>query len=351
MKSVRRSSFRSIFGGKFKELALTKCCWPCWKEHYCSNSTKQLQEVSVEQKKKKNRKWTLMTTSFTYSSFTIFLQAIDALFSCRLFQTEEINHKFSQMTLIQVKIRYFCKKKWNANTTSLIFYSYSVARSPTLGYNVLHLTTANITCWWSHLLINGKHLFVTLKYFLRLITLVKKSPVCTFCTYFIHLLTFAVLNFTFLSFNLSCNVTFSVKFSLIVEMLYAVFFVAYALIGFIIYNSFVTTHPERIENILQQMLKEVYLYDCEVEIPNEKGDAGPDVIINKVEIPVTKIYEAPSVSQSVKKFASCLNLHQLRKSQSAIEFSRRSSRILLQRRLSQAWVGGFWHIKIYEEVA
>ena len=54
------------------------------------------------------------------------------------------------------------KKKYDADTKSLIFQGYVVTRCPILGYDVLQQTILIITYWWHHFLSNGGNLFILL---------------------------------------------------------------------------------------------------------------------------------------------------------------------------------------------
>lgn len=94
-----------------------------------------------------------------------------------------------------------------------------------------------------------------------------------------------------------------------------VFFVIlpYAVVGYILYLLFLKVHTQLEHTILKQLLKEVYLCDCEAEI-DAKGDR--DISSRKNEIPVTKLYEASSKNGSFtgkyhiqpKRVHSCINL-------------------------------------------
>ena len=67
------------------------------------------------------------------------------------------------MTFIRLKTHIFARKKiCDADTKSLIFEGYVVARCPIVGYDVLQQTILTITYWWHHLLSNDGNLFILL---------------------------------------------------------------------------------------------------------------------------------------------------------------------------------------------
>lgn len=105
--------------------------------------------------------------------------------------------------------------------------------------------------------------------------------------------------------------------------------VIYGVLGYFCYHFFIKLHSTWEARILQQLLKEVYLYDCEVENRNEKGDGDA---IEKTEIPVTKIYEASNKNRTIN---TGTNPIKIKRSQSSIDLPLTTKKSNIIRRLSE----------------
>lgn len=90
-------------------------------------------------------------------------------------------------------------------------------------------------------------------------------------------------------------------------------------------------HSQIEEKILGELLKEIYLYDCVSDNANELDNIGSgDVSRENSEIPVMKLYEAPSRVRSTKGNKNI----ELKKSKSTLELSVEQKKSNSIRRLS-----------------
>lgn len=74
-----------------------------------------------------------------------------------------------------------------------------------------------------------------------------------------------------------------------------VFIVLFPIIAYICYLLFIKITSRLEQKVLAQLLKEIYLYDSDMLETFNHGDGDYSIKTESVEIPITKIYEAPIV--------------------------------------------------------
>lgn len=105
----------------------------------------------------------------------------------------------------------------------------------------------------------------------------------------------------------------------------------YGLIGYVFYLFLLKLNSQLEQKILQELIREIYLCDCESFSGKRLHNKGHgDVIRKETEIPVMKLYEAPSKNRS-KKAKSVVKS---KRSRSTIELSQRNKKSNFVRSLS-----------------
>lgn len=107
----------------------------------------------------------------------------------------------------------------------------------------------------------------------------------------------------------------------------------YGLVGYVFYLFLVKLNSQLEQKILQELIKEIYLCDCESCDENELHNGGRgDVRRKKSEIPVMKLYQAPSKTKSKKAKPDI----EPKRSKSTAELSQTKKEANFVRRLSVA---------------
>lgn len=107
----------------------------------------------------------------------------------------------------------------------------------------------------------------------------------------------------------------------------------YGLIGYVFYLFLLKLNSQLEQKILQELIKEIYLCDCESGDENQLHNGGRgDITWKKTEIPVMKLYQAPNKTKSKRVKPDI----EPKRSKSAAELSQRKKESNLFRRLSVA---------------